>query len=137
MDRYIAFITAHPLLIGIFVVLLILFLLNESRRGGKTIVTAELIRLLNKENAVVLDLRDAKAFRAGHITGAVNLPHTKLKERVDELNKYKERPLVLVCAQGHHCGAAGQTLARAGFDKVVRLKGGIQGWTGDKLPLVK
>lgn len=137
MDRFILFATNHPILIGIFVILLVLLIVTESRRGGKHISNSELTHLVNKENAVVLDLRDNSNFNAGHITQAINIPHTKLKERLAELNKHKTSPIILVCAQGQHSGASGQILAKAGFTQVLRLKGGIQGWTGDNLPLIK
>ena len=137
MDRFILFAANHPILIGIFVILLILLIITESRKGGRSIESNELTHLVNKENAVIVDLRDSSSFKAGHISQSLNIPHTKLKERVTELNKYKTSPIILVCAHGQHSGASGQILTKAGFNQVLRLKGGVQSWTADKLPLVK
>ena len=137
MDRFIIFAVDHPVLVGLFVVLLILLLITESLRGGKGVTCEELTYLVNSENAVVVDLRDASAFKLGHITRAKNIPQAKLKDRISELNKYKDSPVILVCTHGQQAGAAGQDLTKAGFSNVLRLKGGIQGWSGENLPLVK
>ncbi len=137
MDRFILFATNHPILIGVFVILLILLIITESRKGGKTVSNGELTYLVNREKAVILDIRDKKKFDAGHITHAINIPHANLKDRTTELKKYKESPIILVCSHGQHSGSSGQILTKAGFMQIRRLKGGIQGWIGDNLPLVK
>lgn len=92
--------------------------------------------MLNDEQAMVLDVRDAKEYQAGHIAGAVNIPYTKLAARAAELNAYKEKMIVVVDKQGQHAGAAGRDLGKQGYN-VSRLGGGMSSWAAEKLPLVK
>jgi rhodanese-related sulfurtransferase len=137
MDQLIVFVTNHPILVGTFLVLLVLFIRNESQRGGATVSAQALVNLVNREGALVLDVRDAKEFSAGHIVGAVNIPHGLLGGRLSELDKYKDKPVAIVCKMGQHSGAAGTVLRKAGFQHVSRLTGGITEWRNQNLPLVK
>jgi rhodanese-related sulfurtransferase len=110
---------------------------TESRRGGVGVSSTELTTLINREDAVVLDVRDAKEFRSGHITGAVNIPFSSIESRIGELNPHKGKPVVIVCKMGQHSGTVGKTLRGEGFENVRRLTGGVGAWVADGLPLVK
>ena len=137
MDKLFQFITNHPFLVGAFVLLLVLFIRNETRRGGRSVGVQELVAMVNKQNAVVLDVRDKKEFEAGHIVDAVNIPHASLESRVDELKKYHDRPIVIICRMGQHAGTAGTLLRKKGFENVTRLTGGMTEWRNQSLPVVK
>jgi rhodanese-related sulfurtransferase len=137
MSRLFEFIGNHPILVGIFAVLLALFIRNETQRGGRGVSPQELVNLVNREGAVVLDVRDSKEFAAGHIVDAVNVPHTSLESRLAELEKYKEKPVTIVCKMGQHAGTAGAMLRKAGFASVSRLSGGMTEWRNQNLPVVK
>ena len=137
MDQFFTFIGNHPLLVGAFILLVFLFFRNESARAGATVSTQELVRLVNKDNAIVLDVRDRAEFDEGHIVDAVNIPYASLESRLDELNKYKERPVVIACKMGQHSGAAGTLLQKNGYSNVVRLTGGYSEWRAQNLPVVK
>ncbi|MBE8215272.1 MAG: rhodanese-like domain-containing protein [Endozoicomonadaceae bacterium] len=137
MDQLLLFIMNHPFLIGAFVILLILLVWTEKRKSGRAITNQELVQLLNKNNALIVDLRDEKIFSEGHITHAINLPYTKLNERMAQLEKHKSKTIILVCNYGHHSGSSIPILAKQGFDSLVRLQGGIQGWITERLPLIK
>lgn len=137
MEKLFEFVGNHPMLVGTFALLLALFIRNETRRGGQTVSAQELVEMVNKENAVVLDVRDKKEFDAGHIVNAINIPHASLEGRLDELKKYTERPVVVACRMGQHSGAAGTLLRKNGFTDVRRLTGGIAEWRNQNLPVVK
>ena len=137
INHLLEFALHHYLLVGIFIVLLIAFLVNEGKRGGAAITTGSLVSMINREGAVVLDVRDHKDFAQGHIAGSVNIPFSNLDERVSELEPYKDKPVVLVCKMGQHAGAAGRKLKAGGFNNVRRLAGGMAEWTGNSLPVVK
>ena len=137
MSQLFEFVGNHPILIGIFAVLLTLFIRNETQRGGRGVSPQELVNLVNKEGAVVLDVRDSKEFAAGHIVDAVNVPHTSLESRLAELEKYKAQPVTIVCKMGQHAGTAGAMLRKAGFGSVSRLSGGMTEWRNQNLPVVK
>lgn len=137
MQRFFEFIANHPFLVGTFVLLLVLFIRNEMRRGGRSVTAQQLVDLVNREDAVVLDIRERKEFQGGHIVGAVNVPYANLASRIDELKKYQARPLVVACKMGQHAGAAGTMLRKAGFENVARLTGGMTEWRNQNLPVVK
>jgi rhodanese-related sulfurtransferase len=137
MSQLFEFVGNHPFLVGTFAVLLTLFIRNETQRGGKGVTPQELVNLVNREGAVVLDVRDSKEFAAGHIVDAVNVPHAALESRLAELEKYKEKPVTIVCKMGQHAGAAGAMLRKAGFASVSRLTGGMTEWRNQNLPVVK
>jgi len=83
----------------------------------------------------VLDIREKKEFKAGHIVDALNIPFTSLATRKDEL-KDKARPVIVVCKSGQTASAASKMLKDAGFAEVYRLSGGMMDWTGNNLPVV-
>jgi rhodanese-related sulfurtransferase len=137
MDQLLVFVTNHPYLVGAFAVLFALFVRNEMSRGGATVSAQQLVQLVNSEDAVVIDVRDKGEFDEGHIVGAINVPHANLDARLDELKKYKDKPVVIACKMGQHSGTAGTILRKAGFENVSRLRGGITEWRGQSLPVVK
>ena len=137
MDQVIEFVGNHAILAGTFVILLALFVRNEMSRGGKSVSAQELVNLVNRQNALVLDVRDAREFADGHIVDAVNIPHAAVASRLSELESHKGRPVAVVCKMGQHAGSAGTALRKAGFDPVIRLTGGMTEWRNQNLPVVK
>lgn len=137
MEQLFTFIGNHPFLVGLFVVLLILFIRNEMNRGGQALTPQELVNVVNGEGAVVVDVRDTGEFRTGHIVDAINIPYSALESRLAELSKHKEKPVVVACKMGQHAGLAGAMLRKAGFEDVRKLKGGITEWRNQSLPVVK
>lgn len=137
MEQFFTFLSNHPFLVGSFVLLIFLFFRNESARAGTTIGTQELVRLVNKEDAIVLDVRDRGEYLDGHIVDAVNIPYASLESRVDELAKHRDKPVVIACKMGQHSGAAGTLLQKNGFTNVTRLTGGYSEWRAQNLPMVK
>lgn len=137
MERLIEFALNHWEMVSLFFILLTAVIFTEGRRGGETVSSTEATQLMNKEEALVLDVRESKEYGEGHITGSVNIPFAKVNERVSELNKHKEKPIIIVCKMGQHSGAVGKILKAKGFTNVKRLRGGLSGWQADSLPLVK
>ncbi len=133
MERFLEFAQHHPILFGILGVLAVLFFVLESQRSGRKISPQALGGFVNREKAVIVDLRDAKEFREGHISGSRNIPLSSLSKHLDELREIKQ-PIVMVCKMGQTAGSAVQ---QVGGDNLYRLDGGILGWQGQNLPLVK
>ncbi|HCA00545.1 MAG TPA: rhodanese-like domain-containing protein [Pseudomonas sp.] len=119
-----------------FVALLILLFITETRKGGKSLSNRELTALVNSGEGVVLDVRAKKEFDAGHIVDALNIPYEKLVSRTGELEKHKAKTIIVVDAMGQHAGTACRELQKAGFT-AAKLSGGISSWRGDNLPVVK
>jgi rhodanese-related sulfurtransferase len=137
MDRFIEFLLNHYLLAGTFLILLAAYVLNEIARGGKSVSPQGLSQLINKENARVIDVREAAEFRAGHITGSENIPAARIAEHLEQLKTDLARPIVVVCNLGQSAGAVTQQLKSAGLTQVYKLDGGISNWKSQSLPLVK
>lgn len=130
------FIAEQWILVSVLAVLVTAFMWTETHKGGKSLSFHEVTRMLNSGDAVLLDVREKKEFDSGHIVDSINIAYTKLKDRANELEKHKERTIVVVDKLGQHAGAAGKILKDKGFN-VARLQGGISEWTGQNLPLVK
>lgn len=106
-------------------------------RGFKGVSPAQLTELINRENALVVDLRGQGDFEKGHIIGSKHLLPSQVDPEGKLLAKAKETPVVLVCAAGITAQGTAQKLVKAGFKKVSVLDGGIGAWTGASLPLAK
>ena len=132
----IEFATNHYLLVAIFAVLLILLIVTEARKGGRSLSNGELTALVNGEKGLVIDIRTSKDYAAGHIVGALNIPQDKFAARIGELHKHKDKTLIVVDAMGQHAGAICRDLLKAGFT-AAKLSGGVSSWKADNLPLVK
>ncbi|MDZ7685214.1 MAG: rhodanese-like domain-containing protein [Gammaproteobacteria bacterium] len=137
IEQLFEFVVNHFILVSVFVFLLFAFFVNEGKQGGAAVATGGLVSLINKEDAIVVDVRDTKEFDQGHIAGAINIPYGSLDSRMSELESYKDRPVVVVCKMGQHAGAAGRKLKAQGFENVRRLSGGMAEWNGASLPVVK
>lgn len=137
MARFLEFIANNWQLSSLVFTLLIAFFWVESLRQGRSISSRQAIFLINKQQALVLDLRDNTEFDAGHIVGARHVSLSGLADQIKLLKDYQHQPVILVCKLGQHSGAAGKLLRKQGFTQVMRLSGGISGWLGDNLPLVK
>ena len=134
--EFFIFVSEQWLLITLLAALIAIFIISEQRKSGKSLGTGELVRLMNSEQAVVVDVRSAAEFESGHIHGALNIPHQKLASRMAELEKYRDKTIVVVDKIGQHSGRAGKSLSSNEFT-VCRLSGGISEWQGSSLPLVK
>lgn len=136
MASFISFLTEQWLLVAMLVAAAVLLFQHESRKSGKGLTPQQLINKVNGAEAVVVDVREEKEFKQGHIVDAINIPHAKLNDRWVELEKYRDKPVILVCKLGHHSGPAGKQLAAQGFNDINRLTGGMAEWQVMKLPLV-
>ena len=137
LNQILEFVGNHLFLTGTFLFLAIAFFINESRQGGAKVSPSELVGLVNRDDASVLDLRDLKDYNLGHIAGSKSFPAASFDARVGELEGLKKKTLVLVCKMGQHSGPLGKKLKALGFEDIRRLAGGMAEWTASNLPLVK
>ncbi len=140
MEQIIEFAGNHLLLVGGFVVVLTLVIKAEyehqSGRANQLDPTAA-IRLMNNDDAVVLDVREAADFNNGHIKNAKNIPLSSLKSQLDSLVKDKNTPVLAYCRSGNISGKASRILKSSGFSNVHNIAGGILSWQEANLPLTK
>ena len=129
------FLIEHYYLSGPLLVVVFLFLISNSKKGGKRISCQTLISLSNQDKALIIDIRDSASFDAGHITASKNVPSKDLLRRSNEINN-NDKSIVLVCESGNVSKNAGESLKKEGFENVCTLKGGINEWKMCNLPLV-
>ncbi len=139
MDQLIEFAGNHLLLVTAFIVILALLTWNLiANPGGKGSVDASgATNMINRENALVIDVRPMADFNKGHIVDAMNIPMNGFKNQLGQLEKHKDRPIVVNCRSGNQSQAACKTLRDAGFEKVYNLRGGIMGWQAANLPVTR
>jgi len=136
MQRFLEFVISHYILASAFVGLIIAFIIVEMKRGGRTVSPQMLSEMINKQKALVIDLRDPNEFKKGHITGSENIPYAKLGDKHNHFPK--DRPIVFVCNLGQVAGAAAKTIKNEhGINDVFKLEGGIANWKALSLPLIK
>ncbi len=136
MALFLEFLSQQWLLVVALLSVVVMLFLHESRQSGPAVSPQQAINLVNSEDGVFVDLRDAGDFGKGHIVGAVNIPAAKLAERMVELDKHKDKPVVLVCKMGQQSSAAGKQLKAAGFNQVYKMTGGMMEWGNSQLPTV-
>jgi rhodanese-related sulfurtransferase len=118
-------------------IMLLWSLFGNRFRGIKEVDSAGALQLINHKNAIVLDVREPKEYDTGHVLNAKLIPLGKLKERMDELEKYRDKPIVVMCRSGNRSGTACFLLGKQGFAQAYNLAGGVQAWQKNNLPLVK
>ena len=127
---------------NIFVVAIVLLsggalLWPALTQRGKRASPQDVTLLINRGKAIIVDVREAGEYAAGHLPEAKNIPLGELSNRLAELEKAKNKAVVVVCQSGARASAAAAKLAKAGFMDVVNLEGGVAAWQKAGLPLSK
>jgi len=105
--------------------------------GIPQIGVAEAVGLINRRDALVLDVRGAGEFKGGHVPNARHIPLPELDKRTGEIEKWKDRPIVIHCATGNRSHSAAKRLKSGGFREVFELSGGIAAWQQAGMPMEK
>ena len=137
MARFLDFLVTHWILSGLWLAIATLLLAYLNSKTAKSVSPQAAAILVNKADGAFLDIRERKDFEKGHIVDAINIPLAKLQERITELEKNKETPLIVVCQMGHHSGEAVKILQAQGFTTVYKMFGGMSEWNAQNLPVVK
>jgi len=133
------FVTDNILLVAVAFASGAMLVWPAVRRGaaGASISTLQATLLINQQNALVLDVREAADYEKGHMLNARNIALGELQARAAELEKHKAKPLIVVCDNGNRSGRAATALRKQGFEQVFTLSGGIGAWRQAGLPLEK
>ena len=136
MDQYLEFVGNHTILTLGLLASFFLVIFTELRRKAQGLVNVEAgaaVKLINND-ATVIDLRSAEAFGRGHIVGAKNISFDDLDSKLSQFDKSK--PVIAVCDAGISSNRAVDKLRKAGFEMAFGLKGGMNAWNQDGLPVV-
>jgi rhodanese-related sulfurtransferase len=98
---------------------------------------SDAVQLINRQDAAIVDVRDAAEFRSGHIPNARNIPAGDISERGKDLEKLKKKPILLACGSGNRSASAATDLQKAGFEQVYTLAGGMNAWQQAGMPVQK
>jgi rhodanese-related sulfurtransferase len=135
------FIMNNLALVGLFVASGLMLLWPEISRligASNELGTLEVTQLLNQgANTLVLDIREGAEYTSGHVPRARHIPLGELSKRVDEIVKFKDKPVIVTCKNGSRAGAATRLLRKAGFTSVYQLTGGVAAWQQASLPVEK
>ena len=137
MDRLLEFASHHPWLAAATALLVAVIVVYEMRTRSESLLSVspqELIRLMN-QGALVLDLRPAEQFQAGHLNGARQMGSEQILNAADTLKKHKEKAVVVYDDTGSLGAAAVRQLNAQGFTRAFMLRGGLTAWRADNLPL--
>jgi rhodanese-related sulfurtransferase len=139
MDRLAQYIQMHYWLVAAAVVVLVLVIVFEMRARAESLIAIspqDAIRLMNR-GALVIDIRGADQYAAGHISGARRMDGEQILSAGETLKKYKQKPLIVYCESGSLAMSATRQLKEQGFAQAFNLRGGITAWRSENLPLEK
>ncbi len=139
MEKFLAFASNHPILVGSFFTVLLAFIATEfmrSTRKFKIINSADAIRLINREDAAIVDLSASNDYASKHIVGAINMPPSQLQASNKKLMKLKGRPVLVYCKTGQASHQNAGKLIQLGLEPVYVLRGGLVQWQQDQQPVV-
>jgi rhodanese-related sulfurtransferase len=107
------------------------------QRRGQKVSLLQATQLINQGKTVIVDVRDAAEFATGHIRDSKNIPLNELSQRINELDKFKSKSVIVLCQSGVRSSKAAMQLKKAGFNEVFSLNGGLAAWLAQGLPIAK
>ena len=130
----------HPFLVIAFIALLVLVFFNELKIATQkfaSLTPAAAVQLMNQEDVVVVDVREPGETVSGKIAKAIQIPVSGIAKRLGELEKHKNKTLLVYCKTGARSGMACKELSKNGFEKVYSLNGGMTAWQDAHMPISK
>jgi rhodanese-related sulfurtransferase len=137
IEQILEFSGNHTLLVTALLISASLLMHNLLSGNQGNITPVKATELINHENAVVVDVRPAADYSQGHIINAINIPATTLASQMNQLQKHKDKPIIVSCRSGAQSSMACKQLKKEGFENVHNLKGGILNWQSENLPVTK
>ena len=135
-DLILEFLSEQWILVLALASTLAMLFVHESRKAGPAVSHQQAINLVNGEEGIFLDIRDGKDYKQGHIVDALHLPLVQLGSRMSDLDKYKDKPIIVVCKMGQSASSATKQLRANGFERAQKMTGGMMEWNTLKLPVV-
>ena len=123
------------IIVAILVALIVIEVIRQTR-GNNRLSPAQLTQLINRENTPVIDIRSKEEYNKGHIASSINITDSDLSNSLKKIEKFKNKPIVLVCNLGQSSAKTALKLNKAGYQTLL-LSGGNSAWVNAGLPLVK
>jgi len=134
------FISQNIMLVALFIIsggMVVWPTIAKLAGGAREVGTLEATRLMNTGNALVLDIRDTGEFNGGRIPKSKNIPLAEIAKRIDEIARFKDKPVIVACRSNNRAGSAAKLLKQQGFADVYQLAGGFLAWQQASLPVEK
>lgn len=112
-------------------------MLRRPAHGSQLLTASEAVVLMNRQHPLVIDVRDPAEFASGHLQGARNIPLASLAQRLEEIKKYKQKPVLVYCQRGRRSAEACKQLQAAEFSQLFQLEQGLDAWLKSNLPVLK
>ncbi len=119
------------------ITLIIITEIKRATKGFKEVSPSDAVLLINKEDALVLDVREANERVQGSIVNAKHMELSSLKDKIDNLSSEKDKPILVYCKMGNRSSQACKLLLTNNYTNVYGLKGGITSWISEQLPITK
>lgn len=138
MNEFLDFLMINWQLSGLLILVIGAYLVFEFMQGmmtGNSVSPEEAVAMINHQSAVVFDVRTPQEYATGHILGSINIDTTEPDTKMKHLNKYSQKPVIVVCAHGKRSTLFLKRLQSLGFSDAVNLTGGLHAWQNAGLPL--
>lgn len=140
MDQFLEFSNNHTMPVGSFMALLGFIIFTEYRvltQKFSVVSPSGAIQIINQDDSLLIDVREKNEIKDAAIAEYKHIPLGSVSGRLSELNKYKDKDIIVYCRSGHRSASACRTLTNNGFEKIHNLKGGIMAWQDAQLPIVR
>lgn len=137
MDRIIEFSINHWDMVLALLATIAMLIFTERRKAAPSVSPQQATVMGNKDDSLMLDIRSAADFKTGRVLGAMSIPFAEMTKRKGELEKYKDKPVIIICKTGQTAASAANMLRKDGFSEVYRMTGGMMEWTNQGLPVTK
>ncbi len=140
MDQLIEFTNNNAMLVGSFSALLSYLVFTEYRtltQKFSVISPSGAIQIMNQDDSILIDVRETNELKDAAIADFKHIPLGSVQGRLSEIDKFKDKDIIVYCRSGHRSASACRTLTKNGFEKVYNLKGGIMAWQDAQLPIVR
>lgn len=140
MDQLIEFSINNSMMVGSFLALLSYLIFSEYRTFTQkfdVVTPSGAVNIMNKDGTVILDVREKNELKDAAIADFKHIPLGSVNGKLGELEKFKDKDVIVYCRSGHRSASACRTLTNNGFEKVHNLKGGIMAWQDAQLPIVR
>jgi len=135
IEQIIEFSGNHMLLVTALIIAILLLIQNLMAGNKGNITPVQATEMINHDDAVVIDVRPAADYAKGHIINAINIPASNLQTQMKQMEKYKNKKIILSCRSGAQSAVACKQLGKQGYENVYNLKGGILNWQSENLPV--
>ena len=137
MDRLIEFSLNHWDMVLALLATVAMLIFTERRKAAPSVTPQQATVMGNDDDTLMLDIRSAADFKTGRVLNSTNIPFAELGKRLGDLQKYRDKPVILICKTGQTAGSAANMLRKDGYTKVYRMTGGMVEWTNQGLPLAR